>query len=47
MRHSCDNITTVVIAFDNFYRKLDESKLRGPESGIVSKGNEFAVVEES
>ena len=26
MRRSCDNITTVVIAFDNFYRKLDETK---------------------
>ena len=47
MRHSCDNITTVVIAFDNFYRKLDESKLRGPESGVVSRGNEFDVFEET
>ena len=27
MRRSCDNITSVVIAFDNFYRKLDECRL--------------------
>ena len=47
MRHSCDNITTVVIAFDNFYRKLDECKLKGPESGVISKGNEFEVFEET
>lgn len=26
MRRGCDNITSVVIAFDNFYRKLDECK---------------------
>ena len=24
IRRSCDNITTVVIVFDNFYKKLDE-----------------------
>ena len=24
IRRSCDNITTVVIVFDNFFRKLDE-----------------------
>lgn len=26
MRRSCDNITSVVIGFDNFYRRLDEGK---------------------
>ena len=29
MRRSCDNITTVVIVFDNFYRKLDELQGKG------------------
>ena len=31
MRRSCDNITSVVIGFDNFYRKLDQVK-RGAKS---------------
>ena len=29
MRRSCDNITTVIITFDNFYQKLDEYKRIG------------------
>ena len=29
VRRSCDNITTVVIVFDNFYRRLDEIQGKG------------------
>ena len=57
MRRSCDNITSVVIGFDNFYRRLDECKLgnskgsssghpqRDP-SGQILTGNDHEVFEE-
>ena len=45
MRRSCDNITSVVIAFDNFYRKLDESK-RGTRIGKTLISNDHEVIEE-
>lgn len=58
MRRSCDNITSVVIAFDNFYRRLDECKLGSspgkgsiglPQkdlSGQILTGNDHEVFEE-
>ena len=58
MRRSCDNITSVVIAFDNFYRRLDECKLgssHGPSSsskpvkdlsGQILTSNDHEVFEE-
>jgi len=45
MRRSCDNITSVVIGFDNFYRKLDESK-RSYRSGSITTSNDHVVFEE-
>ena len=47
MRRSCDNITSVVIAFDNFYRKLDECKSASSKinSGAFM-GNDHEVFEE-
>ena len=49
MRRSCDNITTVVIAFDNFYRKLDgcKSGTGGTNKQLSSlMGNDHEVFEE-
>ena len=40
VRRSCDNITTVVIVFDNFYRKLDELQGKSPYS------NDKEIIEE-
>jgi len=44
VRRSCDNITAVVIAFDNFYRKIDEMRSRrseGPPDYSVLEEIEF------
>lgn len=45
MRRSCDNITSVVISFDNFYRRLDECK-RFYRSGSAFTSNDHEVFEE-
>ena len=45
MRRSCDNITSVVIGFDNFYRRLDEGK-RGMKIGQTITSNDHEVIEE-
>ena len=45
MRRSCDNITAVVIGFDNFYRRLDEAK-SGSRAGQLLTSNDFEVIEE-
>ena len=48
MRRSCDNITSVVIAFDNFYRRLDDCKLNKQKdlNGHILTGNDHEVFEE-
>ena len=46
LRRGCDNITAVVIAFDNFYRKLDECKQGGPVRDDILVGNDHEVFEE-
>lgn len=47
VRRSCDNITAVVIAFDNFYRKIDDMRSRrseGPPDFKVLEEIEFLPV---
>ena len=45
MRRSCDNITSVVIGFDNFYRKLDECR-KGAKFRQVLTTNDHEVIED-
>ena len=46
MRRSCDNITSVVIAFDNFYRKLDQVRQQQLRPGQICTNNDHEVFEE-
>lgn len=46
LRRSCDNITAVVIAFDNFYRMLDEVRGKPTPASNLLFGNDHEVFEE-